>query len=99
MPAFKAVIFGLILIACGCGLHAQNPYWLWAVSASGNVHEQGADVVADADGNIYVTGGMEWQSTFGSIVIDGYGYGDVFVAKLDSAGNWLWAVQATGTST
>ncbi len=98
MPMMKSVLAILAMLSALCLLSAQTPDWLWAVSAGGTVHEQGRDVAVDADGNIYVTGGMQWESTFGSIVIDGYGYDDVFVAKLDPAGNWLWAVHAGGSS-
>jgi hypothetical protein len=58
----------------------------------------------DPTGNVLIDGWISGQSTFGSITLAGTGgrtTGDgiaAFAAKLDSAGNVLWADQLAGTS-
>jgi hypothetical protein len=66
--------------------------WLWASSAgSPNVDDVGKGIVVDCKGNSYVTGYFQDTSTFGSNVITSMGRKDIFVAKIDTNGNWLWA--------
>jgi hypothetical protein len=54
-------------------------------------------IAVDASGNSYVTGGFEGTATFGSTTLESSGSQDIFVAKLDNRGNWLWAKKAGGT--
>ena len=51
----------------------------------------------DGEGKAYVTGEFN-TATFGSHVLTSSGEWDIFAAKLDSFGNWLWAVEAEGRS-
>ena len=74
--------------------------WLWVVfpqrtSDSGEAYGWG--IACDAAGNCHVTGVFSGTYAFGPTSLTTYGGNDVFVAKLDPAGNWLWASQA-GTS-
>jgi hypothetical protein len=48
----------------------------------------------DAEGNLYIAGKFEQTVTFDSIELTSAGGADIFVAKLDSAGNHQWAVRA-----
>lgn len=70
---------------------------LWAVRAGGNAGDSGSGIVVDAVGNSYVCG---TYSATGSAMADfgpfqladsNNGPGDVFVAKIDPAGTFLWA--------
>lgn len=80
--------------------------WLWATRAGGSGIDQGHGIAVDALGNAYVTGTFRSRTArFGSITLTNAGAtdplttaNDVFVAKLDAAGAWQWAVQAGGTS-
>ncbi|MDD3464742.1 MAG: SBBP repeat-containing protein [Candidatus Cloacimonetes bacterium] len=72
--------------------------WLWAVCAGGTEYDSGLGIAVDGAGNAYVTGCFEGTATFGSHSLTTNGYYDIFVAKLDVSGNWLWAVQAGGSS-
>ncbi len=72
--------------------------WLWAQNAGGTSDDYGSGIAVDASGNIYVTGDFDVTATFGSTTLTSNGYYDIFVAKLDSCGNWLWAQNAGGTS-
>ncbi|MBP7310232.1 MAG: SBBP repeat-containing protein [Candidatus Cloacimonetes bacterium] len=74
-----------------------NGNWLWAKKAGGASYDYGNGISTDASGNCYVTGFYQWTASFGSITLTSSGVRDIFVAKLDSNGNWLWALQAGGT--
>jgi len=71
--------------------------WLWAKNAGGTSFDYGSGIAVDASGNSYVTGYFNGTATFGSTTLTSNGDTDIFVAKLDSSGNWLWAKNAGGT--
>ncbi len=87
-----------ILTLCSLVLFAQNVDWLWATKAGGTYEETVCSIAVDANGSSYVTGRFEENTTFGTTTLTCSGYEDIFVAKMDSNGNWLWAKQAGGTS-
>jgi hypothetical protein len=69
--------------------------WQWATVEGGNGHDNGTGIAVDGSGNAYVTGGF-WSTAarFGTTVLRNTGYrGDIFVAKLDASGQWVWAVR------
>ncbi len=71
--------------------------WLRIVQAGGTGGETGRSIVMDSAGNAWVTGGFSGTATFGShtLTSSGFGYGtyeNIFVAKLDPSGDWLWAI-------
>ncbi|MDD4223028.1 MAG: SBBP repeat-containing protein [Candidatus Cloacimonetes bacterium] len=73
-------------------------YWLWAVPCGGiNSDDKGTDIAVDAQGNCYISGYYRGIGTFGPYTLTPVGATDVFVAKLDSGGNWLWAASGGGT--
>ncbi|PKN77964.1 MAG: hypothetical protein CVU48_09815 [Candidatus Cloacimonetes bacterium HGW-Cloacimonetes-1] len=76
-----------------------NGDWLWAKQAGGSGHDEGYAVVVDANGNSYISGGFSDAAMFGTTTLTSNGSNDIFVAKLDPNGNWLWAKQAGGTLT
>ena len=53
-------------------------------------------VKADTSGNVFITGTLFNQGTFGTTTLTSAGNSDIFIAKLDTNGNWLWAVRAGG---
>jgi len=71
--------------------------WQWATKAGGNDWDDGEGITIDDDRNIYVTGFFRETATFGSYSITGDGNGDIYVAKMDSNGNWQWAAKAGGS--
>ena len=77
-----------------------NGNWLWASSAGGNNDDWVGAIQGDGSGNCYLTGGFMQNATFGttSLISDDFSWDDIFIAKLDSGGNWLWAKQAGGLS-
>ncbi|VVB62297.1 Beta-propeller repeat protein [uncultured archaeon] len=77
--------------------------WLWAAQSTGFIeppHIQGSDICVDSNDNVYVTGVFTETVTFGSYgpFVSHSGGEDVFVAKLDSGGTWVWATTAGGDS-
>jgi hypothetical protein len=85
-------------------LAAQTPDWLWAQAAGGASIEQCADLAVDSTGNSIVVGYFFGTATFGSTTLTssssggGVNYSDIFVAKMDASGHWLWAKRAGGTN-
>ncbi|MCD4664346.1 MAG: PKD domain-containing protein [Bacteroidales bacterium] len=72
--------------------------WQWAQNGGGNSPDEGFGIDIDAYSNIYATGYFNGSASFGSFNLTTYGYQDIFVVKLDNAGNWLWAENAGSSS-
>jgi Collagen triple helix repeat (20 copies) len=72
--------------------------WIWAERAGSDTtsDSKGNDIAIDCNGDIYITGSFADDAVFDSIIIDSDGGRDIFVAKADPDGNWLWAVNAGG---
>ena len=69
----------------------------WITSGGGSGHDWAYGSSVEADGTMYVTGGYDTSATFGSTTLTSAGGQDVYVAKIDKAGNFLWAASAGGT--
>ena len=93
----KTFLIVLLLLSCVFIFAQINP-WLWAINAGGSNNDYCYSIGVDASGNIYVTGYFQGTATFGSNTLTSNGSSDIFIAKLDSSGNWLWARNAGGSS-
>ncbi|MGJ8661786.1 MAG: SBBP repeat-containing protein, partial [Bacteroidota bacterium] len=75
--------------------------FLWAKSTVGNIVERGYGVCVDGASNVYITGTFLGVADFdpgaGTAFLSSTGY-CVYVQKLDSSGNFLWA-KSFGEST
>jgi Beta-propeller repeat len=71
---------------------------VWAASAGGSWGCYGTSIAIDGAGNCYVTGYFIGAATFGSTTLSVKGQSDLFVAKLNSSGTFVWAVSAGGTT-
>ncbi len=97
----RVLIITALMLLCGMSL-AQIPQWQWAAKANNYYDEYGTSIVTDSTGNSYVAG--HFYSTaanpavFGADSLVSQGGTDIYVAKLDPAGNWLWAIRAGGSS-
>ncbi len=98
MNKVKGLALCLAMIWGVVGLAAQIPEWQWAVKAGGSGQDSSQGIAIDSLGNQYVTGTFEGSIAFGSYTLTSSGYYDIFAAKLDPNGNFLWAVRAGGTS-
>ena len=90
----RIIFLFILLLMVNIALIAQAPEWLWAAQAGGSSTEAGSGIITDNAGSIYVTGSFYSTATFGSYSITSAGGFDIFVAKMDATGNWLWAVSA-----
>ena len=74
--------------------------FVWATQAGGTTStDEGVGVSTLADGSTIVTGVFEGPATFGSTTLAGTGAEDIFVAKINPSGSFVWVTQAGGTST
>jgi len=55
-------------------------------------------VATDPGGNVYVAGYFSGTASFGSTILTSSGGYDIFITKLDTTGNVIWAKTAGGTS-
>ena len=73
---------------------------LWAVDAGGTKSDIGNAIAIDNSGNVLVTGEFAGTAKFGSFLLTSTNNNiNVFTAKLDGSGNFLWAKGGTGTHT
>jgi len=93
------VLFCLLIFTLNA--FSQTPEWNWAriAGASGDFTDLGYGISTDFTGNIYVTGYFKDTATFGSYPLTSSGDSDIFVAKLDPNGNWLWVKKAGSSGT
>jgi hypothetical protein len=78
----------------------SNGNFVWAKSMAGTYWKSSDDIALDLGGNVYTTG-----SFYGTVDFDpGAGtynltskWGDIFVSKLDSNGDFVWAKNMGGT--
>ncbi|WP_020468820.1 SBBP repeat-containing protein [Zavarzinella formosa] len=75
---------------------------VWAKTFGGMFHDFGYAVAVDSQGNVYTTGNFAGTADFdpgaGTFNLTGAGNQDIYVSKLDSAGNFVWARQLGGAS-
>jgi gliding motility-associated-like protein len=71
---------------------------LWATQAGGIGSDRTLSIAIDGAGNSYITGFYFGTATFGSITLtSANGSKDCFIAKINSTGNFVWAVSAGGS--
>ncbi|HEY1039096.1 MAG TPA: T9SS type A sorting domain-containing protein [Bacteroidia bacterium] len=100
--------FITILLALLC-LSTKAQYYEWAKSIGGGFDDIAYSITTDVSGNVYLTGYFSGASvdfnpsplaadTAYLSSIGGAGNTDIFFAKYDSNGNYLWAKSVHGTS-
>lgn len=75
----------------------QNGTFVFAERAGSELDDRGNDIVIGKDDKIYITGEFRSKCGFANDSINNYGSPtgkDIFVAKMDLNGNWLWAKKA-----
>ena len=71
---------------------------VWVRRVGGNDFDEGHAIALDTAGNIYLTGTFDKNATFGSAgtLMNNSGTSDIFVAKVDPLGDFVWALKAGG---
>jgi hypothetical protein len=76
--------------------------FLWAKSMGGTSIDVGNSIAVDGSGNVYITGlffgTVDFDPGMGTSNLTSGGSSDIFISKLDAAGNFLWAKNIGGTS-
>lgn len=98
MKLVLGIFLSVTLLLFCLSLQAQTEEWIWAARAGGTGEDYSHAIATDDQGNQYITGSFEETADFGSTTLTSSGNKDIFVAKLDSDGNWLWAKKAGGTA-
>jgi hypothetical protein len=75
----------------------NNGNFLWAEQAGGSGNDRGNSIETDNFGNIVCTGRFEVSAIFGDTTIVSAGSEDIFIAKYNSNGDFLWAKQEGGS--
>jgi hypothetical protein len=83
------------------GIQAQNPTFLWAKQTGNPGLDLGSSVTADASGNVFTTGFftgvVDFDPGAGTFMLASTGNRDIFLSKLDAAGNFVWAKKIGST--
>lgn len=74
--------------------------FLWAKRMGGSQFDEGRSISLDRVGNVYITGRFQDTADFdpgiGVFNLISNGHDEIFVSKLDSSGNFLWAKSMGG---
>ena len=90
---------GLILTAAGSSdifliKMDSNGNIIWGKKIGNNGAEEGCEIEVNENGEVFITGGFSQSITLGLTNFNSIGFRDVFTAKLDSSGNFIWAKTA-----
>ncbi len=80
-----------VFVAC----YYQNGNVQWAKSAGGSMLNRGRGIGTDGT-NIYITGQFGATANFGNNAITAADSSDIFMARVDNAGNFTWAMSVGG---
>lgn len=84
-----------------CKLDSTGDF-AWARSMGGGSNDEGYDLAVDSDGYIYLTGTFAGTADFdpgaGTSNLTSNGNDDVFIEKVDSSGDFVWARSVGGTA-
>lgn len=90
-------ISAIIIFCFSCTISVQAQSFQWANAITSEGFNEAFDLVADAEGNVYVAGQIEFLSDFGGgTVLESEGIHDIFLAKYSNTGNLIWAKRAGG---
>jgi len=76
--------------------------FIWAKSFGGTSDDYGSSITMDSSGNIFCTGHFSGNVDFdpgsGTAILTSNGLTDIFVQKLDTSGNFIWAKSLGSTN-
>ncbi|MGI8892508.1 MAG: T9SS type A sorting domain-containing protein [Bacteroidia bacterium] len=92
-------IFTLILFIVFTTQGFSQAQWIWAKQLGGrNNTSGGAFLGRDNTGSLYMAGDFTGTRSFGTTNLTAVGSSDLFIAKLDTAGNVTWVEKASGAN-
>lgn len=77
-----------------------NGNFIWVTTAGDTLDDRANGIAIDHEQHIYITGEFRDHVLFGSDTLNNYGGPsgrDIFVARMDLNGNWVWAKRAGST--
>lgn len=94
----KGILTIVLFVLPGIALRAQNGNFRWAKQMGGiSSNGSGSSITSDRQGDIYITGSFGGTIDFdpgpGIFNLTSFGKQNIFISKLDSEGNFLWAKQ------
>lgn len=99
MKKTSIIIFITILSSV---LKAQTPAYEWAKQFGGTLNDYAYSIAVDTAGNVYTTGFFQGTVDFdpgaNTINLTSAGASDIFISKVDAAGNFVWAKRIGGTA-
>jgi len=90
------ICFTLVLFQFGLA-SAQDIHDRWQIKGGGELTDQVNAMVADEEGNLYVTGSFQGQAKFGDLQVSSRGDTDMYIAKYNAEGDLLWFQQGGST--
>jgi len=76
--------------------------YIWAKNVGGSSGDHGHSLTVDSTGNVYATGYFGGTADFdpgaGTVNLTSSGSEDIFILKLNSTGNYIWAKRIGGSS-
>lgn len=78
-----------------------NGNFLWVKSMGGNGNDNGGSIAVDGAGYVYITGSfvqtVDFDPNAGVVNLSSGGNEDIFIQKLDGAGNLIWVKKIGGS--
>ena len=97
------LIFLLTFSFAPLNTEASAGDFVWAKSMSGTGADIAFSIFIDSSGNVYTTGyftgTVDFDPGAGTSNLTSVGSTDIFISKLDSSGNFVWAKSMGGTGT
>ena len=98
----KKIILFINCLLCFVFINAQVPSFEWAKSVGDTLNDYGKSIICDPSGNVYSTGSfsgiVDFDPGAGVYNLTSAGNFDVYILKLDNAGNFIWAKSVGGVS-
>ncbi|MCH8905041.1 MAG: SBBP repeat-containing protein [Bacteroidetes bacterium] len=97
----KKFLLAVVVSLLSTAIHAQSVKFDWAKSIGGSADDNGESITVDLFGNVLITGYYRGTADFdpgaSTFNLSSNGDDDIFIQKLDSAGNFIWAKSIGGT--
>jgi len=91
-----ATMLLLAVLAGSASALAPDAFYSWAEKIGSGVDDGSRSTAVDGSGNVYITGyfrgtNIDFDPGAGTAYLSSAGWDDIFFAKYDASGNYLWA--------